>query len=68
MLEKLTEFFIGIRELYLDDEKKLVAVTHDWGSLIGARLASEAKELADHWIITSGLIVRLITKCGYGSS
>jgi len=57
MLEALTEFFIGMRKLYLHQDKQLVAVTHDWGAVIGARLASEAKEVADHWIITSGLIV-----------
>lgn len=59
VLETLTEFFIGVRKLYLHEGKKVVAVTHDWGSLIGARLASEAKELADHWIITGGLIPSL---------
>jgi pimeloyl-ACP methyl ester carboxylesterase len=56
VLETLTEFIIGIRQQFLREEKKVVVVTHDWGALIGARLASEAKELADHWIITSGII------------
>ena len=36
---------------------KLVMVCHDWGSIVGSRLASEAKELADRWILTSGVIV-----------
>lgn len=61
VLEALTEFFLDIRTHFRTDVDKLVVVTHDWGSLIGARLASEAKELADHWIITSGLIPQLTT-------
>ncbi|KAF2824700.1 alpha/beta-hydrolase [Ophiobolus disseminans] len=56
MLEAITEFILGIREQYLHTESKAVVVTHDWGALVGARLASEASELADQWIITSGMI------------
>lgn len=59
MLEALSEFMIAIRQQYLHDGKKTVAVTHDWGAIIGARLASEAHVLADHWIITGGVIPSL---------
>ncbi|KAF1842999.1 alpha/beta-hydrolase [Cucurbitaria berberidis CBS 394.84] len=59
VLETLSEFIIGMRELFLQENKKVVVVTHDWGAIIGARLASEAKELADHWVITSALIPHL---------
>jgi pimeloyl-ACP methyl ester carboxylesterase len=57
MLEAMTEFVIGVRALFLQQEKKCVVVSHDWGALVCARLASEASELAEHWIITSGIIV-----------
>ncbi|EUC32972.1 hypothetical protein COCCADRAFT_5427 [Bipolaris zeicola 26-R-13] len=56
MLEAISEFMISIREQYLQEGSKTVAVTHDWGSIIGARLAAEAHVLADHWIITGGII------------
>lgn len=57
LLEAMTEFTIGMRQLFLQEERKCVVMSHDWGALICARLASEAGELADHWIITSGNIV-----------
>lgn len=57
MLETITEFILGMREQYLQEDQKTVVVTHDWGALVGARLASEASQLADQWIITSGIIV-----------
>ncbi|KAF2125806.1 alpha/beta-hydrolase [Dothidotthia symphoricarpi CBS 119687] len=56
VLEALTDFIIGMRSAFLNQDYKLVMVMHDWGSLIGARLASEAKGLADHWVVTSGLV------------
>jgi hypothetical protein len=58
MLETMTEFILDIRKQHLHAHRKVVVVTHDWGALIGARLASEASQLADRWIITSGIIVR----------
>lgn len=65
VLEAMTAFVLGMRELYLssgegEERGKLVMVTHDWGGIIGARLASEAKELADRWIITSAVLVSSI--------
>lgn len=56
----MTEFILGMREKYLKDEAKMVLVTHDWGAIIGARLAAEASQLADRWVIASLLIVRLL--------
>ncbi|KAF1979357.1 alpha/beta-hydrolase [Bimuria novae-zelandiae CBS 107.79] len=53
VLEAMTEFILGMREKYLQEEARLVVVTHDWGSAIAARLASEAPQLADRWVITS---------------
>jgi pimeloyl-ACP methyl ester carboxylesterase len=56
VLGTLTEFVIGVREQFLQDGKKAVIITHDWGAVIGARLAAEAHVLADHWIITGGIV------------
>jgi pimeloyl-ACP methyl ester carboxylesterase len=59
MLETMTEFILDMRKQYLQADRKVVVVTHDWGALVGARLASEASQLAEHWIITSGIIPHL---------
>lgn len=57
ILEAMAETIIGLRKQFLHDGRKSVVVSHDWGALICARLASEASELADRWVITSGIIV-----------
>lgn len=57
VLESVTEFILGMRERYLQQEARLVVVSHDWGALIAARLASEASQLADRWVISSVSIV-----------
>ncbi|KAJ4360760.1 uncharacterized protein N0V89_001327 [Didymosphaeria variabile] len=59
VLEAMTEFILGMREKYLKDQAKMVVVTHDWGAVIGARLAAEASQLADRWVIASVLIPEL---------
>ncbi|USP78465.1 catalytic hydrolase [Curvularia clavata] len=56
MLEAMSGFMIHIRSQYVQEGKKTVAVAHDWGAIISARLASEAHVLADHWLITGGVI------------
>ncbi|KAH7135652.1 Alpha/Beta hydrolase protein [Dendryphion nanum] len=56
VLEALTAFILAMRAQHVEQGGKLVMVSHDWGGLISARLASEAKELADRWIITSAVI------------
>jgi pimeloyl-ACP methyl ester carboxylesterase len=58
MLEAIAEFILDMRRQHLQENKRVVVTTHDWGALVGSRLASEAAQLADHWIITSGMIVR----------
>lgn len=57
MLEAITEFILGMREQFLQSDMKTVVVAHDWGAIIAARLACEASELADYWVIMSGMIV-----------
>ena len=61
VLETMSEFMIDVRKQFLQQDRKCVVVSHDWGTLICARLASEASELADHWIFTSGIIVSILT-------
>lgn len=56
LLEAMTEFILGIREGYLQEEAKLVVVSHDWGGVITARLASEAHQVADRFVVTSAVI------------
>lgn len=57
MLEAMAETIIALRKQFLQDGRKCVVVSHDWGALTCARLASEASELADRWLITSAIIV-----------
>lgn len=56
-LEAMAEFLLAIREQYLKEGAKMVLVTHDWGTIIGARLAAEVGQLADRWVLASALIV-----------
>ncbi|KAF2837746.1 alpha/beta fold family hydrolase [Patellaria atrata CBS 101060] len=59
VMETMTGFVLGMREKYLLDGEispkergRVVIVTHDWGSVVGYRLAAEAPSLADRFIIT----------------
>lgn len=68
VLEAVTEFVIGMRRLYgIDSEQDIariertpgvIIVGHDWGCIIGARLAAEAPQLADRFILSNAPIVR----------
>ena len=56
LLEPISEFILKMREEYLQEEAKLVVVSHDWGGVITARLASEAHQLADRFVVASAVI------------
>ncbi|PYI06363.1 alpha/beta fold family hydrolase [Aspergillus sclerotiicarbonarius CBS 121057] len=64
VLESLTEFVIAIRAKYGVDteagprQKKLTIVGHDWGCVVSMRLAAEAPQLADRFILTNGPLPR----------
>ncbi|EAU36344.1 conserved hypothetical protein [Aspergillus terreus NIH2624] len=64
VLESLTEFIITLRANYgVDGEsgprkRKTIIVAHDWGCVLSMRLAAEAPELADRFILTNGPLVR----------
>jgi len=64
VLEAITEFVLKMREQYIsggDSEprsnSRVVLVGHDWGALIGFRLASEAPQLADRFILSNSIHV-----------
>lgn len=65
VLENLTEFVVTVRAAYgVDNEerpRKTVIVGHDWGCSLAMRLAAEAPQLADRFILTNGPIVSFMT-------
>ncbi|KAL1961334.1 hypothetical protein VTO42DRAFT_62 [Malbranchea cinnamomea] len=67
VLEALTEFIATIRERYGVDKdgfqepaRRVIIVGHDWGGLLSFRLAAEAPQLADRFIITNGPLPWLV--------
>jgi len=60
VLEAITEFILAMREEHeeaaSDDNKNFntIVVAHDWGCVIGFRLAAEAPQLADRFILSNG--------------
>lgn len=63
VLEKLTEFIVAIRSKYgIDNDtengpRRVVVVGHDWGCVVAMRLAAEAPQLADRFILSNGPLV-----------
>lgn len=63
VLENLADFVVRIRAMYgidsdaEDRQRKTVIVGHDWGCLLSMRLAAEAPQLADRFILTNGPVV-----------
>lgn len=57
ILDALTEFVIAMREQYLpadqSDSTNTFIVGHDWGCILGFRLAAEAPAIADRFILTN---------------
>ncbi|KAH8692847.1 putative alpha/beta hydrolase [Talaromyces proteolyticus] len=68
VLDKFTEFIVALRERYGFDDpnnekprEKVIIVAHDWGAVISNRLAAEAPQLADRFILTNGPLIGLVT-------
>lgn len=65
VLESLAEFIIAIRAQYgIDTEtetnqRRVVIVGHDWGCVLAMRLAADAPQLGDRFILTNGPLPRL---------
>ena len=57
VLEALTEFVVAMRDKYIAaetfEETSTFIVGHDWGCVLGFRLAAEASSLADRFILTN---------------
>lgn len=50
----MTEFVLKMREQYLTGEHgRVVIAAHDWGAMVGFRLASETEGLADRYILSN---------------
>ncbi|KAL2871122.1 uncharacterized protein BJX67DRAFT_369959 [Aspergillus lucknowensis] len=65
VLENLTEFIVAMRKKYGIDsatgthQQRVIIVAHDWGCLLSMRLATDAPQLADRFIVTNGPLMPL---------
>jgi pimeloyl-ACP methyl ester carboxylesterase len=60
VLEAITEYILKMREQYLSPEEsnaRVIIAAHDWGALIAFRLASEAPQLADRFVLSNSIHV-----------
>ncbi|KAL2822518.1 hypothetical protein BJX63DRAFT_417584 [Aspergillus granulosus] len=66
VLENLTEFIIAMRTKYGIDgdtkthQQRTIIVAHDWGCVLSLRLATDAPQLADRFIVTNGPLMPLV--------
>ncbi|KAL9095100.1 MAG: hypothetical protein Q9165_002703 [Trypethelium subeluteriae] len=61
-LETMVEFIIAMRDKYLAEthiQNKVLIVGHDWGAAIALRLAAEAHQLADRFIVSNTVLLGL---------
>ena len=71
VLESLAEFIIAIRAKYGVDtdagtrQRRTVIVSHDWGCVLSMRLAAEAPQLADRFILSNGPLVCIFDEGWY---
>lgn len=73
--EKLTELIIALRELYgidnsqssstAESQARVIIAGHDWGCGIAMRLAAEAPQLADRFILSNGPLVYHSSSLGF---
>ncbi|KAL4871554.1 hypothetical protein BDV12DRAFT_183664 [Aspergillus spectabilis] len=65
VLENLSEFIIAMRTKYgidsptIASQQRTIIVGHDWGCLLSMRLAADAPQLADRFIVTNGPLIPL---------
>jgi pimeloyl-ACP methyl ester carboxylesterase len=75
VLEALTEFIIGMGEKYVPEDdsqlngtaesnarstpRDLIVIGHDWGCVLGMRLAAEAPDIAYKFLLSNGPHVSL---------
>ncbi|KAF2817334.1 putative alpha/beta fold family hydrolase [Mytilinidion resinicola] len=72
VLEAMGTFIIGMRDQYpIQNGGRVLVVSHDWGSVVAFRLASEAPQIVDRFIISSAVLPEQIAstaKAHLGSS
>lgn len=68
VLDSLTEFIVAVREKYGIDHdttthpgRRVIIVGHDWGCVLAMRLAAEAPQVADRFILTNGPLPGLVS-------
>lgn len=68
MLEAVTQFVLDMKAQYINakvdsptEKGRVILVAHDWGAIIGFRLASEAPQIADRFILASAVHVSYST-------
>ncbi|KAI9712414.1 MAG: hypothetical protein M1820_001627 [Bogoriella megaspora] len=64
VMETISEFILAMRTQYLDGieaaQRRVFIVSHDWGAVIALRLASEAPQLADRFIVCNAVLSELL--------
>ncbi|KAE8383642.1 putative capsule-associated protein CAP1 [Aspergillus bertholletiae] len=66
VLENLAGFILAIRAKYGIDtdagvrQRRTVIVSHDWGCVLSMRLAAEAPQLADRFILSNGPLTSMV--------
>ncbi|KAL4941479.1 hypothetical protein BDV06DRAFT_212624 [Aspergillus oleicola] len=66
VLENLAEFILAMRVRYGIDsdtathQQRTIIVGHDWGCVVSLRLAAEAPQLADRFILSNGPLIPLV--------
>ena len=64
-LDSIVNFVIAMRGRYLPQshqESKIVIAGHDWGAIVAFRLAVEAPQLADHFLVCNSVLVSSLSK------
>ncbi|KAJ6017119.1 hypothetical protein N7451_000498 [Penicillium sp. IBT 35674x] len=59
ILDSLCEFCMSIQALFWNKRLKTLLVAHDWGCNLAIRLATEAPNVADHFVLMNGLFTEL---------
>ena len=64
VLDTLSSFIIGVRDDYSSNvgkrRGKTLIVSHDWGAIVAYRLAAEAPQLADRFLMINSVLVCII--------
>ena len=59
-LEIMADFILAMRQRYLPDghpKNKVLIVGHDWGAVVAFRIAAQAPQVADRFILGNSVLV-----------